>query len=151
MNVEIGRQKIIILFWKLRGHAVSILGIHKSEPDIYIGFSTTLHLQCIAEGLWHLLTIVSLGTCALVLRVVTDHTCIVICMTAAALEVRIRFRLSRCMRGISCATAVSPLQRETASTWRSRPGRGLGWPGSPSQRARPNLGPEHILVYDDDG
>jgi hypothetical protein len=35
MNVEIGRQNIIILL----GRAVSFLGIHKSEPDIYIGFS----------------------------------------------------------------------------------------------------------------
>jgi hypothetical protein len=25
---------------------VSILGIHKWEPDIYIGFSLALHLQC---------------------------------------------------------------------------------------------------------
>jgi hypothetical protein len=36
--------------------AVSFLGIHKSEPDIYIGFSPALHLQC-AGGkksvLWH--------------------------------------------------------------------------------------------------
>jgi hypothetical protein len=46
MNVEIGRQNIIILFWKERGHAVSFREIHKSEPDIYIGFSLSLHLQC---------------------------------------------------------------------------------------------------------
>jgi hypothetical protein len=26
---------------------VSFLGIHKWEPDIYIGFSTALHLQCV--------------------------------------------------------------------------------------------------------
>jgi hypothetical protein len=45
MNVEIGRQNIIIMFLKLRGRAVSFLGIHKSEPDIYIGFSPALHLQ----------------------------------------------------------------------------------------------------------
>jgi hypothetical protein len=25
---------------------VSFLGIHKGEPDIYIGFSPALHLQC---------------------------------------------------------------------------------------------------------
>jgi hypothetical protein len=25
---------------------VSFLGIHKWEPDIYIGFSSALHLQC---------------------------------------------------------------------------------------------------------
>jgi hypothetical protein len=25
---------------------VSFLGIHKWEPDIYIGFSPTLHLRC---------------------------------------------------------------------------------------------------------
>ncbi len=29
--------------------AVSFLGIHKSEPDIYIGFSMTLHMQCVAS------------------------------------------------------------------------------------------------------
>ncbi len=34
MNVEIGRQNIIILFWKYRGRTVSFLGIHKSEKDI---------------------------------------------------------------------------------------------------------------------
>jgi hypothetical protein len=44
MNVEIGRQNIIILFWKYLGHAVSFLGIRKSETDIYIGFSPALHL-----------------------------------------------------------------------------------------------------------
>ncbi len=31
MNVEIGRQNIIILFWKKRAPAVSFLEIHKSE------------------------------------------------------------------------------------------------------------------------
>ncbi len=30
---------------KYRGHAVSFLGIHKSETDIYIGFPPALHLQ----------------------------------------------------------------------------------------------------------
>ncbi len=53
MNVEIGRQNIIILFWKWRGRTVSFLGIHKSDfcysMDIYIGFSLALHLQCIAS------------------------------------------------------------------------------------------------------
>ena len=52
MNVEIGRQNIIILFWKERGHAVSFLVIHKSEPDIYIGFSLSLHLQCDTSALF---------------------------------------------------------------------------------------------------
>jgi hypothetical protein len=46
MNVETGRQNIIILFWKERDHAASFMGIHKSEPAIYIGFSPALHLQC---------------------------------------------------------------------------------------------------------
>ncbi len=49
MNVEIGRQNIIILFWKWRGHAVSLLGIHKSEPEIYIVFIPALPLQCICD------------------------------------------------------------------------------------------------------
>ncbi len=54
MNVEIGRQYIIILYWKEQGRAVSILGIHKSEPDIDIGFSTALILLCISflAGIW---------------------------------------------------------------------------------------------------
>jgi hypothetical protein len=43
MNVEIGRQNITILVLKLWGWAVSFLGIHKSEPDIYIGFSPALY------------------------------------------------------------------------------------------------------------
>ncbi len=43
MNVEIGRQNIIILFWKQRALAVSFLGIHKSEVDLYIGFYSALH------------------------------------------------------------------------------------------------------------
>jgi hypothetical protein len=46
MNVEIERQNFIILFWKKRGCAVSLLGKHESEPNIYIGFSPALHLQC---------------------------------------------------------------------------------------------------------
>jgi hypothetical protein len=33
-----------------QGRAVSILGIYKSEPDIYIGFLPALHLQCISVG-----------------------------------------------------------------------------------------------------
>jgi hypothetical protein len=41
MSVGIGRQNIIILFC-----TVSFLGIHKWEPDIYIGFSPALPLQC---------------------------------------------------------------------------------------------------------
>ncbi len=32
--------------WKLGCHAVSFLGTHKSRPNIYIGFSPALHLQC---------------------------------------------------------------------------------------------------------
>ena len=47
MNAEIGRQNIIILFGK---NTVSFLGIHRSEPDIYIGFSQALHLQCRNKG-----------------------------------------------------------------------------------------------------
>ena len=31
MNVEIGRQNVITLFWKQRGCLVSFLGIHKSD------------------------------------------------------------------------------------------------------------------------
>jgi hypothetical protein len=45
-NVEIRRQNIIILFWKQQGRTVSFLGIHKSVPDICIGFSPAFHLQC---------------------------------------------------------------------------------------------------------
>jgi hypothetical protein len=37
-----GRQNIIILFWI----TFSFLGIHKWEPDICIGFSPVLHMQC---------------------------------------------------------------------------------------------------------
>jgi hypothetical protein len=29
------------------GHIVLFLGIHKPEPDIYIGFSPAFHLQCV--------------------------------------------------------------------------------------------------------
>ncbi len=43
MNLLTGRQNILILFWKWQGRAVSFLRIHKSEPDIYIGFSPALH------------------------------------------------------------------------------------------------------------
>jgi hypothetical protein len=39
MNVEIGRQKIILLF--VNNQDEQFLGIHKSESDIYIGFSTS--------------------------------------------------------------------------------------------------------------
>ncbi len=45
MNVEIGRQNIIILFWKWQGRTVKFHRLHKLEPDIYIGFSPALHLQ----------------------------------------------------------------------------------------------------------
>jgi hypothetical protein len=52
MNVKVGRQNILILSWKYRGTAVSFLGIHKSEPDIYIVCSPALHLQCrVMQGL----------------------------------------------------------------------------------------------------
>ncbi len=36
MNVEIGRQNLIILFWEQRCRAVSFLGIHKLEPQTFI-------------------------------------------------------------------------------------------------------------------
>jgi hypothetical protein len=45
MNNEIGRLNIIIYFGN-KDRAFSFLGIHKSEPDINIGFSPALHLQC---------------------------------------------------------------------------------------------------------
>ncbi len=35
-----------IWMWKLGCHAVSFLGTYKSGPNIYIGFSQVLHLQC---------------------------------------------------------------------------------------------------------
>ncbi len=43
MRVGTGRQNILILFLEI---TVSILGIHKWELDIYIGFLPALHLQC---------------------------------------------------------------------------------------------------------
>jgi hypothetical protein len=46
MSVGIGRQNIIILFWKYEGCTVSFHGIQKWEPEIYIGFLPALHLQC---------------------------------------------------------------------------------------------------------
>jgi hypothetical protein len=39
------------MFWKYRGRTVSFLGIHKSKPNNYIGFSPALHLQCVTEAL----------------------------------------------------------------------------------------------------
>ncbi len=45
MNVETWRQKHYNSVLEIRGQAVSFLGIHKSEPDIYFGFSPALHLQ----------------------------------------------------------------------------------------------------------
>jgi hypothetical protein len=50
MNRETRRQNFGILFWKQEGRAVLFLGIHKSEPDIYIGFSLALHLKCGSFG-----------------------------------------------------------------------------------------------------
>jgi hypothetical protein len=41
MNVEIGN------FGNNKASQFYFLEIHKSEPDIYIGFSLALHLQCI--------------------------------------------------------------------------------------------------------
>jgi hypothetical protein len=41
----IGRQNILILIWKQGGCTVSFLGKHKFEADIYIGFSSALHLH----------------------------------------------------------------------------------------------------------
>jgi hypothetical protein len=52
--VEIGRQNIVILFWKESGRAVSFLGIQKSEPDICIVFSLAHHLQCNKSSKSHL-------------------------------------------------------------------------------------------------
>jgi hypothetical protein len=46
MSVGIGRQNIIILLRKEECCTVSFLGIHNWEPDIYIGFSSALYLQC---------------------------------------------------------------------------------------------------------
>jgi hypothetical protein len=45
MSVRIGRQNIILLFWKWWDCSVSFLGIHKWEAEFYIGFSPALHLQ----------------------------------------------------------------------------------------------------------
>jgi hypothetical protein len=39
MSVGIGRHNMIILFWEKGDCTVSFLGIHKWEPNIYIGFS----------------------------------------------------------------------------------------------------------------
>ena len=51
MNVEIGRQNIKILLQKQWGRAdSSFLGIYELEPDIYIGFSQTVHLQRSLQG-----------------------------------------------------------------------------------------------------
>jgi hypothetical protein len=49
MNVDSRRQNNIILFGKYQVRAVSFLGLHKSEPDIYIGFSPAFKLQ---SALW---------------------------------------------------------------------------------------------------
>jgi hypothetical protein len=43
MSVGTGRQNIINSVLEI---TVSFLGIHKWEPDIYIGFSLAIHLQC---------------------------------------------------------------------------------------------------------
>jgi hypothetical protein len=45
MSTGIGRQNIITLFWKSGSCTVLFLGIHKLEPDIYIGFAQALHLH----------------------------------------------------------------------------------------------------------
>jgi hypothetical protein len=42
MSVGTGRQNIIILFWKLQFNFWEYI----NGNDIYIGFSTALHLQC---------------------------------------------------------------------------------------------------------
>ncbi len=42
------RTYCIIPFWNQQGRADSFLRIHKSEQDIYIGFSPALHLKCSA-------------------------------------------------------------------------------------------------------
>jgi hypothetical protein len=55
MNVKIRTHKIIILFWKKRGHIVSFLGIHEAYMGIlkaymgihkHIRFWQALYLQC---------------------------------------------------------------------------------------------------------
>jgi hypothetical protein len=38
---ETGHYNYVLEIMRLR----SLMGIHKSEPDIYIGFSSALHLQ----------------------------------------------------------------------------------------------------------
>jgi hypothetical protein len=47
MSVGPGKQTIMILLMEIK---VSILRIHKLEPDIYIGFSPALHLKCGAKS-----------------------------------------------------------------------------------------------------
>ncbi len=42
MCVETGRPNIIVMFWKNEA-AVSLLGIHKLETNIYIKFSSATH------------------------------------------------------------------------------------------------------------
>jgi hypothetical protein len=46
MNVELGDRILKFCFGNNEARAVSFLGIHKLKPDIYIGFSPALHLQC---------------------------------------------------------------------------------------------------------
>ncbi len=77
MNVEIGRQNIIILFWKKRGQVVSYLGIHQSEHLLYIGFSPALHLQCMSCALiWNTETYIAKEhvTCSIIYTS-TDTAC----------------------------------------------------------------------------
>jgi hypothetical protein len=45
-NVETGRETIIILFGNDEAAVSSGNTVHKSDPDIYIGFSSALHLLC---------------------------------------------------------------------------------------------------------
>ncbi len=49
MSVGSGTQNCIIFFGikEAAQCTVSFLGIHKWEPDIYIGFSPALHWQCV--------------------------------------------------------------------------------------------------------
>jgi hypothetical protein len=47
MSVGIGRQNIKNSVFEIKRLHVSFLGIHKWEPDLYIGFSLALHLQCL--------------------------------------------------------------------------------------------------------
>jgi hypothetical protein len=49
MNVKIGDRTVKFCFGN-NDRPVSFLGIRQSEPDIYIGFSPALHLQC--KHLW---------------------------------------------------------------------------------------------------